>query len=394
MKKDEIIIFTGMVFKKKKNEYYCSGALGRYVDELSLKYERMYLCVPVQEVTNDEEVNDYKIKSTKIIIQELPVYKGFVGALKRKKSITNSIKLFSSEWNGVIYVRWPVPFSYTLFKIAKKRNLPICFHLVGDTKAIVSQGDKYRGLIKLLAVLYANVNELLMKKMLKKSVALVNGSGLRRLYQKNKSNRIKEIRTSTFKKDEIYYKEDRLSQENIKLLYVGYMRHEKGIPFLIDAIKDLINEGYNISLTLVGDGDKLQNYRTYAQTLGIDKNVSFKGHIPLGNELLEKYRENDIFILPSISEGTPRVLIEAMANGAIVIATNTGGIPYTIKNEFNGLLVEPKSSEALKMAILRVIEDKGLRQSLLENGYQFAEMNTLESHVDEVYQFISENCSK
>lgn len=392
MNNKSITIFTGMIFKKKNNDYFCSGALGRYVDELSLKFEKMYLCVPVQNISNDKNVNDYKINSSKIIIQEIPVYKGFVGALKNNRMIKKVINNFANEWDGVVYVRWPVPFSYTVFKIAKKKDLPICFHLVGDTKAIVSQGDKYKGVIKYLAVFYASINELLMKKMLRSSIALVNGNGLRRLY--DKSCVIKEIRTSTFKANEIYKKRDSLNQENIKILYVGYMRHEKGITFLMDAVKTLIIEGYHISLTLVGEGDKFRDYQKYSQQLGISNHISFKGHIPLSYELLEKYRDNDIFILPSISEGTPRVLIEAMASGAIVIASNIGGIPFTIENEFNGILVKPKSSDAIMKAVLRIINDHALRKKLMKNGYQFAKMNTLEKHVDEVYQFINDNYFK
>lgn len=388
---NEITVFTGMVFKKHFNKFYCSGAFGRYIDKLSEKYDKIYLCVPVKELDNNSVINDYVISSENIIIQALPPYNGFIGGLKNSKNIKRAIKSHSKYWKNVVYIRWPVPFSKYVYEIATEKDLMVCFHLVGDTKTIVTKGDKYQGVKKILAIQYANYNENQMKKMLKNSVALVNGSGLRRLYDREATN-IKEIRTSTFQKNEIFHRKNEISDQ-IKVLYVGYMRHEKGVPFLLEAIKSLNEEGFKTHLTLVGDGDKITEYKNYASKLNIKSRTVFKGHIPLGQDLLNEYRSCNVFVLPSISEGTPRVLVEAMASGAAVIATDTGGIPFTINDEENGLLVPVEDSKAIKNALTRLYNNQYLMRNLIESGYEFAENNTLESHVAEVSDFIDSKLS-
>lgn len=384
---NEITMFSGMIFKKYNDKYYCNGAFGRFLDKMSKKYDRIYLCVPVKELDYNGTVNDYNVTSDNLVIQSLPPYNGFIGGLKNSKLIKKAIREHSKHWTTAIYIRWPVPFSKYVYDIAKEKKMMVCFHIVGDTKTIVTNGDKYNGLKKKLAILYATLNELQMKKMLKNSVALVNGSGLRRLYSSN--NNIKEIRTSTFQKSEIFYRANKI-ESRVNILYVGYMRHEKGVPFLLEAINDLNEKGFDAHITLVGDGDRVTEYKNLASDLNIISKTNFKGHIPLGEALLSEYRSCNIFVLPSISEGTPRVLIEAMASGAAVIATNTGGIPFTVKNGENGLLVPVENYKEISSSIKYLLENQDSMTKLINNGYKFAEKNTLENHVDEVYAFIKE----
>jgi glycosyltransferase involved in cell wall biosynthesis len=103
------------------------------------------------------------------------------------------------------------------------------------------------------------------------------------------------------------------------------------------------------------------------------------------------YKHNDIFILPSISEGTPRVLIEAMANRLLVIATNVGGVPFTINNNKNGILIEPKSSDQICCAIKEILKNDEKREQIMEEAFEFAKENTLESFVDTVVSAVKGN---
>ncbi|NSW90262.1 MAG: glycosyltransferase [Firmicutes bacterium] len=391
MRDNELVVFYGMLLKKISNKYYCNGAFGRYIDELAKKYNVLFLVVPVITLNNEKYINDYEIKSTNIIFQEIPEYNSYFEALKKAKLIKETIKKHSSQWNSVVYIRWPVPFFKYVFNIASRKALPVCFHLVGDSKTVISEGTKYKGILKILAIKFAEYNEYIIKKLIKITPTLVNGSGLRRLYsQDNKF--IKEICTSTFSKKEIESSIKEINKELIKILYVGYLRHEKGLQYLLEAVKLLRKENVNVYLTIIGEGDILVELKKVVIDLEIDKFVNFKGYIPLGETLFNEYKKHDIFVLPSISEGTPRVLLEAMCKGLAVIATNVGGIPYSVKNEYNGILVKPKDSKALANSILKVINDDDLRKYIITNGFEFAQKNTLENHVDEVFSFIKEKC--
>jgi maltose O-acetyltransferase len=83
-----------------------------------------------------------------------------------------------------------------------------------------------------------------------------------------------------------------------------------------------------------------------------------------------------------------------MCNGLPVIATNTGGIPFTIRDRQNGLLIPPKDSNAIKNAVKLLINDNSFRKKIISNGYICAENNTLEKHIQEVNSFIQDNCLK
>ncbi|NHC42867.1 glycosyltransferase [Bacillus sp. MM2020_1] len=393
MKPNELVVFYGMLFKKQFNKYYCNGAFGRYIDELAQKFETLYLVVPVTKISDSDFVNDYQISSNNIIVQEIPEYTGFISAIKNRKKIKDSIKIHSKKWNSVVYIRWPVPFFKYVFNIASKKTLPVCFHLVGDTKAVVSEGTKYKGLMKILAMKFADYNSNIMKRLIKDTPTLVNGNGLRRLYSKE-NEFVKEIRTSTFSEKEIDTSIKNINKDSIKLLYVGYLRHEKGLPYLLEAVEILRRDNIKVYLTIIGEGDILEELKEKVTDLKIEQFVNFKGYVPLGQSLFNEYKQHDIFVLPSISEGTPRVLLEAMCKGLAVIATNTGGIPYTVKNEYNGILVEKKDSKELSQAILKIVNDDTLRKGIITNGFKFAEKNTIESHINEVFNFIQTMCHK
>lgn len=386
----ELIVYYGTVLKKYKGEYYCNGAFGRYIDELSKKLEKVYLILPTENIKESTGINEYKIKANNIVIQELPFYKGYISALKNRKIIKRSIKEYSKVWKSPIYIRWPVPFFSFVFKLSKRKNLHTVFHLVGDPLSIVSGGVKYKGILKVLAVLFAQYNSTLIKNIIKKTPTLVNGNGLRRLYDVN-NPKIKEIRTSTFQEKEIVSNKKIFGKNSVNILYVGYLRHEKGVLYLLEALRYLININENIYLTIVGTGEMENELITLTNELDLQKHVDFKGFIPIGEKLFKEYEKHDIFILPSISEGTPRVLLEAMSKGLAIVATNVGGIPFTIKNGYNGLLVNPKNSIEIKDAIQTLIENHELRERLRENSIQFAKENTIEKHILEVLTFIGKN---
>lgn len=389
---NEITIYYGMLFKKKDNKYYCNGAFGRFIDELSKRYNKIYLVVPVHVINTIERELDYCINSKNIFVQELPEYSGFISAYKNFRVIKKSILRYSELWNGSVYIRWPVPFFNYVHKIAQDKSLPVVFHLVGDTKAVVVNGKKYKGLIRWIAIKMADYDSIVMRKLLKNTPAMVNGSGLRRLYSPE-NTKIKEIRTSTISMNEIEEPKNKLRNKSVKLLFVGYLRHEKGLEYLLKAVKYLRDLGMDLELSLVGDGDNREELENLTKKLHIEDLVRFKGYISFGDQLLNMYRESDIFVLSSISEGTPRVLIEAMSKGLPVIATDVGGIPYTIKDGYNGLLVPPKDSEAIAKSILRIYKNENMRSKLIDNGLSFAKENTLECHVEQVYKFIQVNNS-
>lgn len=385
MNQNEIIIFYCDLVIKTPQGYFCKGGLGCFLDEMARRYDKVFFCAPVKE--NKDTKKLYQIQSGNIIYQPLSDCSSFISALKKRRQILAELKKYSASWNAPVYMRWPSPFVYDVYKIGKKRNLPMELHVVGDTKVIINDSGKYKGPIKILAKLYINMLEKQIQKIMEAIPTLVNGSGLRRLYEGNSKAKVKEIRSATLSIRDFDDSCVPVADAG-KLLTVGVLNSAKGINYLLDAVKLLKEASVPVSLTIVGDGPARESLEAQVQAEGLQKEVEFTGYVPLGPQLLKIYRKHGTFVLPSLSEGTPRVLIEAMANKLSVIATHTGGIPYTITDGENGIMVETKSAQQIAQAIQRLIDDPALRGRLIENGYAFAKENTIETFVDEICNVI------
>lgn len=142
----------------------------------------------------------------------------------------------------------------------------------------------------------------------------------------------------------------------IKLIFVGRMEKGKGIENLLRTLKEIKKN--NVHLTIVGDGNQTSEYLEMATQYGILDNVTFVGFIPFGEGLFSIIRKHDVFILPSLSEGLPQVILEAMACGILVLASNIGGIPQIVKNKINGFTFDPKSEAELIEIILSLKNNK------------------------------------
>jgi glycosyltransferase involved in cell wall biosynthesis len=143
------------------------------------------------------------------------------------------------------------------------------------------------------------------------------------------------------------------------------LTEQKGITHLLDAMKMVVSHYPDTTLVIAGDGPLEEELKQKAGRLGIDKNVRFIGprlDIP---ELLNLF---DLYVLPSLWEGLPMVLLEAMAAGCPIVCTDVGGASTAVTHEVNGLLVKPADPDALSSAILSLLSDEEKRKRFAQNG--------------------------
>lgn len=138
----------------------------------------------------------------------------------------------------------------------------------------------------------------------------------------------------------------------------------KGITYLLQAMPEVIQQFPEISLIIAGDGDEKEALQKEAHNLGITPNVYFLG---ARMDVPELFQLIDIYLLPSLSEGLPMGLLESMAAGCPVIASNVGGIPKAIQDKESGILVSPGKPSELSHAITELLRDKSLYQTLSTN---------------------------
>jgi glycosyltransferase involved in cell wall biosynthesis len=169
---------------------------------------------------------------------------------------------------------------------------------------------------------------------------------------------------------------------------VGRLVKEKGFIYLMEAASKLGGKDANFIILFIGDGPLRQSLEASAKNLNIDHCIRFLGNREDIPKLLAII---DIFVLPSISEGTPMALLEAMAAGKTIVATKVGDIPRIIINRKNGLTVPPANSTALAEAIYYLISNQTLAFKLGSYAKEFVARYYSSNRMADEYLKLYEN---
>ncbi|UCE58875.1 MAG: glycosyltransferase family 4 protein [Phycisphaerales bacterium] len=167
----------------------------------------------------------------------------------------------------------------------------------------------------------------------------------------------------------------------------------KGTEYLLEAVSQLVQRGYDVRLQLAGDVSDpayLATLQRWCADHGIDDRVEWLGYVGFGPELFDAYRRAQIGVLSSLSEGFPRFIVEAWSSGLPVVSTDLPGLYPPVEANENAVLVEPASGRALADGIQRVIDDESLRRRIIKGGESLARENTLERQSKLLADLISE----
>jgi glycosyltransferase involved in cell wall biosynthesis len=150
---------------------------------------------------------------------------------------------------------------------------------------------------------------------------------------------------------------------------VAVLRKPKGIDDMLEALPALLNNHPQLRYLVVGDGPHRADLVAKAAALGVHKSVHFAGRRA---DVAEMLAAADIFVLPSLTEALPTVVIEAMAVGLPVVATTVGGIPELVEHGITGILVPPANPVRLSEAIGRLLGSPRQRHAMGLTGRRLA----------------------
>jgi len=151
---------------------------------------------------------------------------------------------------------------------------------------------------------------------------------------------------------------------------VGRLSEEKGFNVLIQSVDQLLKQGLDVELRIVGEGDQREPLEHLICSLGREDRIRLVGYLA---ETIPFYEAIDVFALSSLREGLPNVLLEAMTLEVPVVATRVAGIPKLINHGVNGLLVEAGSVGDLAGAIATLLGDGEIRSRLSLAGRETIE---------------------
>jgi len=159
---------------------------------------------------------------------------------------------------------------------------------------------------------------------------------------------------------------------------------QKGILYLLLAMKIILAKFPTAKLEIVGDGSLMNELIKFSKKIGISNSVKFFGKFA---DVIPFYKRMNVFVLPSIYEGFGIVLLEAMAAGVPVVATNVDGIKEVVTHGENGILVQPKDPQAIADAVIKIIENDQLTERFVMTGYKRAELFDIKEHVFKLHNF-------
>jgi glycosyltransferase involved in cell wall biosynthesis len=173
---------------------------------------------------------------------------------------------------------------------------------------------------------------------------------------------------------------------------VGRLDKIKGNEYAIQAIAELTARGFrDLWLLVVGDGPCLAALRSQARESGLADRIVFSGFrvdIPLLQSVM------DIQVFPSLSEGSPLTMFEAMSMGKAIVATNVGGLGEILKDNETAILVEPADGVLLANAIERLLKDPALAEKLAHNGNRVAQQHDISQVIDELQEIYIKHAAR
>lgn len=380
-----LIINDNYLYQFNK-DYFSIYSWIRFAEHIANYCDKVIVYAPIIVLDSGESINPdcWKIKSNNLQIEPFDYYDSFKEYyqlyLKKRKTWQHDWERIVKKCEAVI-IRVPSPRLGLITKLAISAGKPLIMLVSGN---IISQSDKIRKNKGLTRLIYSIIANLYVYQEIKSAkyadlIFAYNTTLLNRF--KTYRNKVKLFRTPHLSENDIFYRSDTCNSSEIRLLRVCWLIPSKGLENLLKAVALLRRRGWPVRLEIVGKERSLgyqNDLERLATDLGIRDYVDFTGWVRF-DQIFEVYLRNDLHIISSVAEGTPRSLLEGAIYGLPLISTAIAGCADTLIHEKNALLVPPDDAEALTAAVTRVIQDERLRKNLILNGYNMARKYTFEN---------------
>jgi glycosyltransferase involved in cell wall biosynthesis len=176
-----------------------------------------------------------------------------------------------------------------------------------------------------------------------------------------------------------------------RVTFIGRLVPQKGVLHLVKAFSQLRLSGAKVSLVIAGDGPQYNEIRSTVTKLELDKCTVFTRFLH-HDDIPLLLSETDVLVVPSLCEEFGSVLLEGMAAGVPIVASDVDGIPFTIQHERNGLLIHPGNENDLTAAIRRLLWDRTLAHDLARQALKDVERFDIERIAKALLNHVYLNC--
>lgn len=366
-----LVVYLEERFRRTVAGAYFSNIFGRvfWLRYLEI-YDVVYVVARAEPDVDLVDPNpDWMIRDARVKFIELPYYKG------SRQFLRNFHKVIFAVWaatriRGVHILRLPGILSSIAFPALLMSRKIYGIELVGDPRNVFSAG----GVGGRLSICYKHIFTIATRLACK----YANGVAYVTKYTMQKSYPVSSKAYSTFYSSidlpgEMIVSDRRIRKyangQSFRIFMAGTMEQRyKGFDVMIKAMGCIASSGYRVKLILAGDGAYKSELEYLARSLGVSNDLVFLGKIPR-EQVLHEMDLADMYVIPSRTEGLPRVLIEAMARGLPSVGTNVGGIPELLAPSY---IVEREDYDSLAVLICNLIDDYVQREAMSEDNIRIA----------------------
>ena len=375
------ILIHAWSVQKKGNNYFLPYTHWVYLNEIVKYYDKVCLLSPT--IINNKADNEgfVSLKSFQnVVLEELPPINSYINAIKYFFKYCSKYK--KTRHYYAVYARYPVPFGW-LQKLYLK-NAKRIIHFVGDPIDAAKTNPNFNWLKKRILITFFMPEHYLYLWACKGAKVYTNGFHLAERLRKQGVN-AKPLISSTLNKNDFYFDKNKVIN-NIapKIIYVGYLRKAKGVETVINAFFLLLHNFPKAELSIVGSGDFEEELKQIVQNKNI-RNITFLGHIDQREKLNDLLRTHDIFCFASLSEGSPRVILEAMANGLNVISTPVGALPNIFTENEHIFYAGFNNPEIFREKLEELIFNPNIAQIIRTKAYSKVQNFTIQKFLKTIF---------
>jgi len=266
-----------------------------------------------------------------------------------------SLKFVKEFRPDIIHVFFGIPSGPVAYLLKKVYSIPYIVFLGGrDVPRPHPDPPFYR-------LLYGALNPVIRSIWGNAKAVVACSNGLRELALKTESKSNIQVIPDGVDLIRFFPKDKEANPEKLRILAIGRLIPRKGFDFLILSLPEILKiSNKDFVLEIVGDGPLRDDLAKLAREVKVADKVLFSGSVPY-KQLDNKYDQADIFVLSSLAEGMPLVVLEAMASGLPVIASRVQGIEEVVKQGINGYLVSPTDHVSMGRYLAELINDNNKR---------------------------------
>ncbi len=340
----------------------------------------------------DKNYSQEKIRGN-IVIHRLPI-----GKNSENLHYQSQKDLLIYSWKAFFFCRrllkkkkfdlshsfFTVPCGFLSFLFWKKYHLPYIVSL---------RGADVPGYSERFSFLYKIITPLIKKIWKESSFVIANSQGLKDLAKISAPDqKIGVIHNGVDIQE--FQPKNKIGQDNIfRLVCISRLTQRKGIEYLIEAVS-LLSEKYpDIKLILAGEGDAKKELEEKAQKLALKNKIEFLGRVP-HEKVATIYATSDVFVLPSLNEGMSNTMLEALASGLPLIATDTGGTRELVSENENGFIVKMKDARDIAEKVEKLIQDPEQKELMSQKSRQKAEEMSWKKVAEKYFEFYEKTKTK